>query len=417
MVAGAGGAMLIHGATDLDIHPPVFGGAQRAFGLYRGLARRHAVRVLCMVPNRSRAPRDERQGGVVIARRKGWYTSLAWRLEQARLSPLFLAAGGHRGRAARLLRELEGSPDVRMADLHLAGLLEAGGARLRVLHAHNVEYDHYRSAGTPVLGRAYWVERLRALEGRAVAAAELVVAASDEDAARLGTLYRLPADRVVVAPNGYDETAIRAPSPEARARARAALGIAGDVTVCAFLGSDVPHNREGLRLLVERVMPALGRDGFRLLVIGRVARSLAGRREPWLIAPGEAPDLGALLDAADVGLNPVLAGGGSNVKLPTYLAAGLAVVTTTHGLRGFPSLAPWVTVAEPAAFADALRACPPGWARRGTEPPAAVQACAWGAIGERLGGAFEARLAGGAAEPLPVGGGEPPRAEAGRRPA
>ncbi|MGH7730933.1 MAG: glycosyltransferase, partial [Candidatus Eiseniibacteriota bacterium] len=160
-------------------------------------------------------------------------------------------------------------------------------------------------------------------------------------------------------------------------------------------------NRAGLALIVERVMPALADRGFRLLVIGRAARALAGRRDPWLIAAGETRTLSGLLDAADVGLNPVLAGGGSNIKLPTYLAAGLAVVTTPHGLRGFAPLRPLVTVAEAPAIADAVRERPVGWARGGggaggTVPPAALAAYAWGTIGERLGDAFAERLDGGA---------------------
>ena len=387
--------MLIHGATDVDIHPPVFGGAQRCFGLYRGLARRHTVRVLCMVPNRSRGAREERIDGVHILRRKAWYTAVAWRLEQARLSPLFLAEHGHRAAAPTALSDRDERPDVVMTDLHLGVLHERTAARLRVHHAHNVEVDHFRTAGPPILARGWWAGRLRSIEARAVATADLVVAASDEDGERLHSLYGLSSSRVIVAPNGYDETAMRPPTAAARARARAALGIAEGETVCAFVGSDVPHNRAGLALLTETVMPALAGGGFRLLVIGRVARALAGRREPWLIARGEAPTLSALLDAADVGLNPVVAGGGSNIKLPTYLAAGLAVVTTPHGLRGFGPLRSFVTVAEPAAMADALRERPAGWARGSedaTAPPAPVAAYAWGKIGERLGDAFAARL-------------------------
>ena len=46
--------MLIHVATDNDIHPPRFGATQRAFGLCRGLARRHEVRALCVVRSSSR---------------------------------------------------------------------------------------------------------------------------------------------------------------------------------------------------------------------------------------------------------------------------------------------------------------------------------------------------------------------------
>jgi glycosyltransferase involved in cell wall biosynthesis len=405
--------MLIHGATDVDIHPPVFGGAQRCFGLYRGLARRHAVRVLCMVPNRSRGARDERVDGVEIVRRKAWFTAVAWRLEQARLSPLFLAEHLHRARAAAALRDLPGRPDVVMTDLHLGGVRERATARLKVHHAHNVEADHFRSAGPPLVARDAWAGRLQAIEARAVATADLVVAASDEDGERMGSLYGVPPDRIVVAPNGYDETRLRPPDVAARARARAALGIAERETVCVFVGSDFPHNRAGLALLVERVMPALANEGFRLLVVGRVARALTGRRERWLIARGETRDLNTLLDAADVGLNPVLAGGGSNIKLPTYLAAGLSVVTTAHGVRGFSPLRPFVTVAEPAMMADALRQRPVGWAP--VTPPPQVEAYSWGGIGERLGEAFAERLAGMSCAAGASDGGAAPANEDARR--
>jgi len=401
--------MLIHGATDIDIHPPVFGGAQRCFGIYRGLARRHAVRVLCMVPNRSGGAPEERIDGVDVLRRKAWFTTLAWQLERARLSPLFLAERGHRAAAGAALRELADGPDVVMTDLHLAGLRERTAARLRVHHAHNVEADHFRCAGPPLAARGWWAERLQSMEARAVATADLVVAASEEDGERMRSLYGVPSSRVIVAPNGYDETGIRPPTPAARALARTALGIAEHETVCAFVGSDVPHNRAGLALVTEQVMPTLAGGGFRLLVIGRVARALAGRREPWLIARGETRVLSGLLDAADVGLNPVLAGGGSNIKLPTYLAAGLAVVTTPHGLRGFAPLRPFVIVAEPATLAEALRERPAGWALApggDMTPPPAVAAYAWGGIGERLGDEFAARLAG--AAPASGGAADPP---------
>jgi glycosyltransferase involved in cell wall biosynthesis len=407
--------MLIHAATDIDIHPPVFGGAQRDLGLYRGLARRHTVRALCMVPIRSSGAMEERIAGVEILRGRAWYTALAWRLQQARLSPNYLAAYGHRRRAARLLARLGGGADVLMTDLHLAALRDHVAARLKVHHSQNVEYDHFRSAGPPLLSRGLWAERLRAMEAHAVETADLTVAASDEDAARLAELYGVPGERLVVAVNGYDETAIRPPAPAARARARAALGIGAGEVVCTFVGSDVPHNRAGLAVLVERVMPPLAGNGFRLLVIGGVARSLDGRREPWLIAAGERRDLASVLDAADIGLNPALAGGGSNVKLPTYLAAGLAVVTTPHGLRGFPTLAPYVTVAEPGAMSEALRAKPAGWAAAaGATLPAPVAAFAWGDIGERLGEAFAARLAGAPASHAGAGR-EHPAGNAGRR--
>src|SRR6185503_19371277 len=194
------GAMLIHGATDNDIHPPRFGAAQRLFGLYRGMARRHDVHVLCVVPNRNTAARDEKIERVALVRRKAWYTSLAWRLEQVRLAPLFLATHVHRFRRRQLLAELTGTPDVLMADLHLSGLFESSSARLRVLHAHNVEYDHFRTAGPGISSPEAWANRLRTIEERAAGMADIVVVASEEDATRFRTLYDVTEDRLVIAP-------------------------------------------------------------------------------------------------------------------------------------------------------------------------------------------------------------------------
>ena len=131
---------------------------------------------------------------------------------------------------------------------------------------------------------------------------------------------------------------------------------------------------------------------MRLVVAGSVSRSLSSSHEVALRIAGEVEDLEPWLHAADVGINPVASGAGSNVKLPTYLAAGLAVVTTAYGLRGYPELEPLVTVAEPGEMAAALRERPRGWASRGASMPAAVASLAWGTLGERLGEVLAERL-------------------------
>jgi glycosyltransferase involved in cell wall biosynthesis len=385
--------MLIHAAVDNDIYPPRFGGAQRSFGLARGLARRHSVRVLCVTPNRSSGPASERVEGVELLRAKAWHTSLAWRLERARLAPLFSAEMGHRANAARYAAALGHGADVLAADLNLAALLERSRAPLRVYTSHNVEYDRFRSAAPPVAWRARWAGRLRRLEHRAVNAAHLTVVCTDEDAARMGELYGVASSKLAVVPNGFDETRLAAPTSAERSRARTALGFGEHEYVAAFVGADWGPNRQALSLLADRVFPALAADGVRLLVIGAVGKALAGRREPWLVVAGEAPELAPLLHAADCGLNPVLAGGGSNVKVPGYLAVGLAVVTTPFGIRGYAPLEPHCVVCPADGFADALRARPRGQAARGEAAPAALAEYAWGRLGERLGESCEACLA------------------------
>lgn len=396
--------MLIHGAADNDLHPPRFGSTQRTFGLYRGLARRHDVRVLCMVENRNRAPREEAVSGVRLSRRAAWYTSAAWRLERAGLAPLWLAALGHRAARARLAATLPGDPDVRAADFNLAGLLELPGRARRVYLSQNVEYDFFRASAPRLAARGFWAERVRAFEAAAVLRADLVVAVSDEDAARFRALYGVADSRLAVVPNGWDEGAVRPADAAARAAARARLGFAADDYVLLFLGSDFPHNREALAWTVDALLPAAAASGARLLVAGTVSRALAGRREPWLTVLGPVDDLRPLLHAADAGVNPVETGAGSNVKLPTCLGAGLAVITTPFGLRGYAPLAAHATVVARGAMADAVAARPRGWARAGGAVPPAVAAYAWGALGEALAARLEERLA--ARSAPPAGGGK-----------
>jgi hypothetical protein len=399
--------MLIHAATDNDIHPPVSGGTQRSFGLYRGLARRHEVEALCLVPNRTRAPREEQVAGVRILRRKAWYTSAVWRLEQARIAPMFLAATGHTAAAGGLAHAFTRPADAVLADLHLTGLFEVDRAPLRVYTSHNVEFDHFQMTRADVAARGFWAERLRALEARAVERAQLVVVCGDEDAARMRQLYGVGTEALAVIPNGFDETMVRPPSSEERGQARAALGLGERDYAALFVGSDFPHNRAALAWLLDRVMPALAAEGFRLLVAGSVTRSLEGRRAGWLVARPELPDLSPLLHAADAGLNPVTTGGGTNVKLPTYLAAGIAVVTTPFGLRGYAPLRPWVETAGLEELVDALRARPAGWLARGLAAPDVVSEYAWGRLGERLGEALEAKRPGAVGASALAGGSRP----------
>ena len=384
--------MLIHVAADNDVHPPRFGGAQRTFGLARGLARRHRVRLLGVVPNRSHGAREETVQGVELLRRKAWHTGIAWRLERAGLAPMFALNGAHARNAARYRAALGAHPDVLATDLNLCGMLSSGAASLRVYASQNVEYDRFVASAPRVAWRAAWASRLRRLEQDAVTRADLTVTCTDEDAARMLELYRLDPARVAVVPNGYDETELRPPSPSEREAARSALQLAPGEHAAVFVGADWGPNREALALLVDAVLPRLAGDGVTLLVAGSVARGLGARRERWLRVVGETPSLLPVLHAADSGLNPVRSGGGSNVKVPAYLAAGLAVVSTPFGLRGYAPLAPCCVVAPEDGLADALRAKPRGWSVRGESAPGALEAFAWGTLGERLGELYAERL-------------------------
>ena len=91
-------------------------------------------------------------------------------------------------------------------------------------------------------------------------------------------------------------------------------------------------------------------------------------------------DLRPAFAAADIGVNPVRTGSGSNLKIAEYLAAGLPVVTTPVGMRGFESFRRWNEVAPLEQFAARLRTVRPNIAER----PAGLEDLSWAALGRSL---------------------------------
>ena len=98
------------------------------------------------------------------------------------------------------------------------------------------------------------------------------------------------------------------------------------------------------------------------------------------------PLTASTLSAADVAVNPVGFGSGSNIKMPVYLAAGLPIVTTPVGLRGFEELAAHAVVADPEGFVEAI----PRALELSPAPRTRLEPLTWGALARRLAGAYAA---------------------------
>lgn len=355
--------MRIQGVVDNNVYPPLMGHTARVWNLYKGLARRpgvSSVHVVSAIKSREKAAASEERDGVSIARVKTWHPTLfAW-LEKAEIAPQFLAAEGHRRFTRPFSRVWDRRADVFEVDSLLLTPLLARAPReaLRVYGSQNVEAEMFERSSPPVRNRGYWQKRLEALEREALAAADLVVAVSGADRDVFVARYGTPPARVAVVDNGFDAEGLREPSAGEKQGAREALGLSRGERGLLFVGTGVEHNRRAVEDLFRYVVPRLGRLGARLSIVGEVSESFRTRAESEgdgrvRALPTQA-DLTPWLWGADVGLNPVTTGAGSNVKLPTYLAAGLDVLTTPFGARGFDGLASHLAVAPIEDFADAL---------------------------------------------------------------
>ena len=154
-------------------------------------------------------------------------------------------------------------------------------------------------------------------------------------------------------------------------RARRSVWLRSDY-VALFVGSDFSHNREALEL-VRRAADARTRTRRRAPDC-RGCRGARARGAPRALAD-RASRRSRSAAAAPCGRCRAQSGrdgGGSNVKLPTYLGAGLAVVSTAFGLRGYAPLAPRVRGRRARRRSPTrLPPRPRGWARATSGAPPA----------------------------------------------
>jgi glycosyltransferase involved in cell wall biosynthesis len=220
----------------------------------------------------------------------------------------------------------------------VAGDAVKGDRQLVLYDAHNVEAIIKRQLldGTPT-GRRLADEAER-LERALCHAADLVLACSHQDRQTLARLHDLPFAKLRVCPNGVFARRVTPASLLERlaAKARLRLGLA---PVALFIGGHYPPNLEAVGLIRDRLAPAC--PGVTFAILGDAGNAL---REPSRAAalPGNLRATGRVdeatkglwLKAADIGINPMFSGSGTNIKMFDYMAAGLPVVTTPFGARG-----------------------------------------------------------------------------------
>ena len=327
-------------ATSFPLVPPEGGGQVRAFELYRHLARDMDVDVVSLGPFGGGTYRGEVAPGLrelrvpmsephAIAERE-LSRSLDWfPVTDVALPRLFDLTPEY----VDTLRESAAAADVLVAcHPYVLPALDAARPDAPLWYeAQDVEAD-LKVRVLPAAGREL-LDDVRRVEADCCKRAALVWVCAREDGDRLAELYGCDRARTLVVPNGVDVHGVAYVAPEERARRQAALG-ADDAFTALFIGSWHPPNLEAARAilaLAER-LPAL-----RFLVVGSVGAAFAQEPTPpnvGFMGVLDAETKALVLGIADVALNPMQSGSGTNLKMIEYCAAGIPVLSTPHGARG-----------------------------------------------------------------------------------
>ncbi len=326
-------------------YPPTSGKRIRTLNLTLRLARRHELTYVC---HRNSDAEESRQATAFFADRgiativvnrtvppksgPRFYLRLAANL----LSPLPYSVATHTSRELRqaLAEHAQTQPvDVWHCEwTPYAEALRGITHARRVVVAHNVEsiiWQRYYETETNSLRRWYigrqW-HKFRRFERRVHGEVEHTVAVSGVDAERFRRDF--DARRVDVVENGVDTAYFQ---PRAARRQPGRL---------LFLGSlDWRPNLDGVRLLLERVFPAVraAEPSAQLCLVGRNPPDALRRQVesmPGVELHADVPDVRPYL--ADCGLLvvPLRIGGGSRLKVLEALASGTPVISTRIGAEG-----------------------------------------------------------------------------------
>jgi len=107
--------------------------------------------------------------------------------------------------------------------------------------------------------------------------------------------------------------------------------------LAVFLGSGHPPNVQAVRFIIEKLASAT--PDVLYGIVGSVCDSFQMEALPeniLLLGFLSDSEKDALLQLADLAVNPLFEGGGSSLKVPDFFAAGLPTVSSAVGVRGYP---------------------------------------------------------------------------------
>jgi glycosyltransferase involved in cell wall biosynthesis len=348
-------------ALTFPVYPPLGGGQARAYHLYRELARHADVELVSLALPGTRERRLPLAPGL-------WERRVPKSME-------------HAEREMALEREAGAVvTDIAMGQLHhltpgyAVALSLAADSADAVVASHPYTYRAIREAtDAPLCYEAQDVEatlkadllgdtdaarsllrEVVAIEQACVREAELTWTCSAEDRHELIRRYGADSDRIVVVPNGAPLDELRYTPLELRHDRRRRLQIR-EGGPSLFMASWHQPNVDAALTLLE---VATRTPATEYLILGSVGFALADRRLPEnvrLTGPMATEFKQAVLDIADVALNPVTTGSGTNIKMLDYFGSGAPVISTEFGARGLGVTADEHYVqAEPRQFEVAL---------------------------------------------------------------
>jgi glycosyltransferase involved in cell wall biosynthesis len=321
--------------SGLQIYPPESGGMLRTSSLIGALvARGFDVTVYSMMGRKPDYLIGKPSGTEIINEnlreyvdRGRFWAALQFATYRLGLPPFWITTVLS-ARTPRKLRELLASHDAVIIDFPFLFPAASSTTKPVALNTHNVEARLWQSS---------WISRLVGMiERRAARHVQHIFCCSESDRTFFASL--IGAKQTSIVPNGIDAKRFAGIAAE-RLPLRAALGYKPEDRVLLFAASSFAPNVEALAWLegfVAQHQELLARRNLHFLIAGSVSKQPFDR--PRLKVVGKVVQIEPYFAAADLAFNGVIRGSGTNVKIAEFIAAGLPILTSPAGMRGYDLL-------------------------------------------------------------------------------
>ncbi len=380
--------------TSGTVADPRFGGELRSRHLAGSLANSgHNVRLIGFVARNYPALRKEIRPGFQVEQQHSLLLDIPLLLNRLHLMPMTELPSwfGHLRNLFRQICTLNRYDIIQFDFPWFVNIYPVVRSHARIVYnAHNIESQYWEGQLNDRLLGGFWRKRLLVNERGAIENADAICTCSKQDADWISEKCNVNPDRIHIVPNGFDEKRFRPTDPERRKTTREALGIKNSEKAVIFTGSGTPPNIEAARAIMETIAPSTKDPRVKYYIVGDICRLLdvKGAIPPNVTLIGRADDILPWLQSADIGLNPMISGSGSNIKLAEYAATGLPVVSTEFGTRGYPALESHIQIAPIDEFPRIVSETT--WPNK--IPPSALQTYSWKTSAKRLDESYLALL-------------------------
>lgn len=324
--------------NDFPIFPIVHGGKVRIFNIYQNISSKFQIKYVCLGENPKIQNKIISENFLEISVPKTFFYKMiifianqVMRSSVDDLGALFFASS-NRQLKKLIQKELAECDIVIFSHPYMyPAVTPYIRNQLVIYEALNVEYALKKSILRDGLLKNILLQRLKMVGQDLLKRCDLCFAMSEDDKQIFTQVYDVDASKIHVAPNGVDVESYNEVYQNRSFKKEQIIS----VPLILFLGSGHPPNVESAKQIIRNIASKLPNAYF--LIAGSVCWMIRNESRgknvglAYLITDEEKREL---FRVANVAINPMLSGSGTNLKMLDYMAAGLPVVSTTVGARG-----------------------------------------------------------------------------------